>query len=186
MKISANMHLTQAEINELSRILDCSSSEMQEKLSKYTSAAMREYVDMFLGQKIFKRGSDMLEYRLFLLIEEAFGNMIPNEQKVSHLFQTTAAESRSLIRSVMSKYQYQLKVAIESSLSKIIKDAKQDSKDRPFLVVINSQNLAEELNRVLAEIDGSLPIVVKLRGSVSTYVIQPSSYKRIRERLLQD
>lgn len=183
MEIKTTINLSKLEISDLANIFECNPSDLPDILSKYAAASLREYISMFVGQKVFKRGSDILEFRLLLMIEEAFENLIPDENKVSHLFQTTSTESRSLIRSIMSKYQYQLKVAIESSLKKIIKDAKQESKDADYAVVINSQNLVDELNLMLAQIDGSLPLVAKQRGSVSTYVIKPSSYKTLKAKL---
>ena len=183
MDITVKVDIPKADASELARILGVSSTDLADELAKYTAAAVREYAAMFLGQKVFSRGSDILEHRLFLLTEEAFGNRIPDEQEVSHLFQTTATESRSLIRSVMSKYQYLLKAAIDNSLEKIIKAAKPEPGNGPYTVVINSQNLVEELNRTLAEIDGSLPLVSKERGSVSTYIIQRSSYERIKKHI---
>lgn len=66
---------------------------------------------MFIGQRVFTRGRDIQEYRLFLLIRGPFGNTIPDDQMVCDLFQTTT-QSRALVRSVMSKYQYELSQAI--------------------------------------------------------------------------
>jgi hypothetical protein len=183
MDITTTLVLSVQETNELARILECDPKDLPQKLSSYSAAAIREYVDMFLGKRVFKRGSDLNEYRLFLLIEEAFKNMIPDEQEVSHLFQTTTTESRSMIRSVMSKYQYQLKAAIDDSLLRIVQTAKQDTAGGPFTVIINSQNLVDELNRVLQEIDGSLPLVTKERLSVSTYKIPASSCAELRKHL---
>jgi len=137
---------------------------------------------MFLGQKVFRRGSDILEYRLYLLVEEAFQGQIPDEQAVSKLFQTTSTESRSIIRSVMSKYQYQLKAPIESSIAKLLESATKDKEENQYIIVANSFNLVAEMNIALAEIDGNLPPVVKKRGGISTYLIQPSSYARLKER----
>lgn len=183
MELTIDVNLSKSEISDLASIFECSPNEVQAMLSKFGTASIREYVSMFLGQKVFKRGTDILEYRLLLMVEEAFNNLIPNENTVSNLFQTTSTESRSLIRSIMSKYQHQLKVAIETSLKGIIKDAKQKSKDADYTVVINSQNLVDELNLILAQVDGSLPLVAKQRGSVSTYVIRPSSYKTLKAKL---
>jgi hypothetical protein len=183
MDITTTVPLTKPEINDLANILNCAPDGLSEILSKYAAAAMREYLSMFAGQKVFKRGSDILEYRLFLMVEEAFGNLIPDENLVSSLFQTTTTESRSLIRAIMSKYQYQLKVAIECSLQQIIRNAHQASPGDPYTVVINSQNLVDELNVMLSQIDGSLPLVSRERGSVSTYVIQVSSYKALKAKL---
>jgi hypothetical protein len=119
MKIAFNIDLDKNDKEELAIILGCNSQELAQKLSLYGVAALREYITMFLGQKVFRRGSDILEYRLFLLIESALEGQIPDEQVVSNLFQTTSTESRSLIRSVMSKYQYQLREAIEDSIKAI-------------------------------------------------------------------
>ena len=175
--------LSSPERKELARILGCAEKDLPKKIEPFLRAAAKEYITMFLGQKVYSRGSDMLEYRLFLLVQEAFGNTIPDEQGVSRLFQTTANESRSLIRSVMSKYQYQLKTAIESSLQKLLEAAQHTDGDPSYTVTINSVNLVDELNRVLAGIDGNLPSVQKKRGSVATYEIEPSSYTRLCERL---
>ena len=183
MDIQVTLTLTPTERRELANILGCSQQELPQALPAYIGAAARECVTMFLGQKVFSRGSDMLEYRLFLLIQEAFDNRIPDEQDVSRLFQTTTNESRSLIRSVMSKYQYQLKDAIDRSLTRLLEVAEHPDEEGSFMVTINSINLVDELNRVLAGIDGSLPSVAKKKGSVSTYEIEPSSYARLCERL---
>ena len=125
----------------------------------------------------------MMEYRLLLLIENAFDGRIPDEQNVSRLFQTTAAGSRSLIRAVMSKYQYQLKSVIDKSLKSIVESAKKTGGENTYSVVIKSFNLVEELNLLLEEVDGTLPRITKKQGSVATYEIAPSSYIKLSERL---
>jgi len=186
MDVTAHIHLNEEDTTELCHILDCDQGDLSNTLSAYASAALKEYVTMFLGQKVFTRGSDIIEYKLFLLIAEAFENRIPDEQEVCRLFQTTATGSRSIIRSVMSKYQYQLKAAIERSMQRLIQSAQQEDENQPYTVTINSLNVVEELNRVLADIDGNLPPVSKKRGSVSTYEIARSSYTRLMARLLPD
>ncbi|WP_217883844.1 hypothetical protein [Halomonas citrativorans] len=109
MDLTTTINFTPAEEAEISEILGCSVADLNGKLNSYVSASFKEYLSMVRGQKVFKRGSDMLEYRLFLLIESAFGGTVPDERTVSSLFQTTLTESRSLIRAVISKYQYQLR-----------------------------------------------------------------------------
>jgi hypothetical protein len=133
-------------------------------------------------QKVFSRGSDILEYRLFLLIVHAFNGQIPDEQEVSKLFQTTTTGSRSLIRAVMSKYQYQLKSFIERTLINLLDSAVVSEERDCLFLSVHNLNLVDELNRELAEIDTNLPPVQKKRGSVSTYIVFPSSYNRLCER----
>jgi len=139
---------------------------------------------MILGQKVFTRIQDIKGYRLYLLIKEVFNNRIPDDQKITDLFQTTPSESKSLVRSITSKYQYELKQAIKSTLSDIIRHAVQDHDDEnDYLVTVNSTTKIEELNSIIASIDGTLPQISKKRGSVSSYVIKASSYSKLCEKL---
>ncbi|HYM60686.1 MAG TPA: hypothetical protein VEZ11_07320, partial [Thermoanaerobaculia bacterium] len=116
MKITVDLDLSDPETKQLAGTLGCSVKDLPAKLSDSCSAAAEEYARMFLGQKVFTRGSDIQEYRLFLLIRHAFGGSIPDEQHISDLFQTTASQSGSLIRSVMSKFQYELRQVIDATL----------------------------------------------------------------------
>ena len=104
LKIETIINLPDSDVNELAKIIGCSEAELEENLKVYSSAALQELISMFLGQKVFSRGSNLLEYKLYLLIKNAFSGRIPNEQRVCRLFQKTSTGSRSLIRAVMSKY----------------------------------------------------------------------------------
>ncbi|WP_087720854.1 hypothetical protein [Salinicola salarius] len=182
MQITTTLTFTAVEEEEISAILGCDVADLNDRLNSCLGASIQEYLAMFRGQKVFKRGSDLLEYRLLLLIETAFNGEIPDERTVSSLFQTTLTESRSLIRSVISKYQYQLKSHVERTLSSSLMAAIRQNNTQDYTVVINSQNIVDELNKALADIDGSLSPVGKKRGSVSTYEISPSSYNRLCTR----
>lgn len=179
MNLTTTVNFTPEEEAEIAAILGCSAANLSGKLNSYVHASFKEYLTMIRGQKVFKRGSDMLEYRLFLLIESAFDGMVPDERTVSSLFQTTLTESRSLIRAVISKYQYQLRTYIDATLQQILNAANRLNATHDYTVVINSQNTVDELNKALADLDGSLTPVTKKRGSVSTYEIAPSSYNRL-------
>ena len=95
--------------------------------------------------------------------------------------QMNLAESRSLIRSVLSKYQYKFNTPIKISLISIIKAAKLTPSDKkedgPYFVYISSRNLVESLNKILVEIDkkGGLESISKKSGSPSTYKISNGS-----------
>lgn len=182
MQLTFNLDLSEAEEAEISTILGCSVDDLKTCLNSYFAASIKEYLTMFRGQKVFKRGNDILEYRLLLLIETAFNGVIPDERTVSSLFQTTVTESRSLIRSVLSKYQYQLKKNVHRTLNASLSGATQLGGYQNFTVVINNQIVVNELNKALADIDGGLPPVVRKRGSVSTYEIFPSSYNELCEK----
>lgn len=180
--IKAQIDLTADEKRELADILECKVNQLAESLAPYATAALTEVVSMILGQKVFTRGSDLLEHRLLLLIRHAFNGRIPDEQKVCDLFQTTTSGGRSLIRAVMSKYQYQLKASIRDTLKELIGSAELQDGGSSLTIAVHSLNLVDELNRELSDIDPSLPPVEKKRGSVSTYELQPSSYIKLCEQ----
>ena len=183
MNVTAKITLSADEISELSTVIGCTREQLAERLQVYASAAVIEYVTMMLGQRVFRRATDIHEYRLLLLIKYVFKNEIPDEQAVCHLFQCTPTESRSLIRSVMAKYQYQLKSAIETSMIKVVESAVAVNDGDPYIVAITSRNVVDALNTILAERDGSLQTISKKHGSISEYVISPASHEALCQRL---
>lgn len=171
------MKLTDAEKRQLSQILDCEAAGLEDSLQAYSEAATEEYVRMILGQRVFTRGQDVREYRLYLLIRHVFGGRLPTEQKISDLFQTTTTQSRALLRAVMSKYQYELQAAIEQTLTYVLAGAHQDSETEAWSITVDSENVVEALNRRLAAKDGTLPQVVRAKNTITTYEIANSAYK---------
>lgn len=164
---------------ELANIIGCETHELNDKLNSFGKASILEYLAMIQGIKVFKRGSDILEYRLFLLVDNVFDGRIPDEKIISKLFQTTASESKSYLRSIISKYQYQLKHAIDETLKVILLNAEIQEAAGPYNITLNSVNVIEELNKKLAAIDGTLASITKKRGSVSTYEVTKSSYEAL-------
>lgn len=183
MAISTELKLNDQEKSQLAGILNCEINSLDSVLSSYSTAALEEYCRMILGQKVFTRVQDIKEYRLYLLIKEVFSNRIPDDQKIADLFQTTPSESRSLVRSIASKYQYELQAAIKATLSEIIENATPDSDDEnDHIITVNSSTKIEELNNIIASIDGTLPQIAKKRNTVSSYVIKASSYSKLKEK----
>jgi hypothetical protein len=174
--VKATLNLTQDDEAELSRALGCKPAELSTVLAPYATAALLEYVMMFLGQKVFTRGSDIREYRLLLLIQKVLGNRIPDEARVSRLFQSTTSESRALLRAVMSKYQSQSHGAVEQSIGYILEHASPVDAGGPWLITVDNTIIVEHLNRVLAESDGRLEKVGRHGISVSTYEVTPASF----------
>jgi len=180
MKVEVQIKLDQSDSKQLAGIIGVKANQLDKAFEAFARAAVQEYAEMFLGKKVFTRGSDIREFRLFLLIRSAFGNKIPDEQKVCDLFQCSTTQARSLIRAVMSKYQYDLSEAIDDTLTATVEKISRDDEDK-LSVVINSENLVDALNVTLASIDGSLPQVSKKKDTVSTYDVKESSYQKLCE-----
>lgn len=185
MPISFELRAGKEDSEMLAEILDCPPEDLEEMLQPYARAAAAEYVEMFLGRKVFTRGSDIREYRLFLLMREVF-NQLPTEQEVSDLFQTTETQSRSLIRSVMSKYQYELTEVLNKSMKNALEAAAQDlnsEEDDDWYITVSSEYIVEALNRLIAQRDGTLTRIVLRKGTASSYVIKPSTRSELRAAL---
>lgn len=179
MAVKAKNNLSDDENVLLKGILGCSDTNYEKILSDFATAALEEYCRMILGQKVFTRMNDVKEYRLYLIIKEVFDNRIPDDQKISDLFQTTPTESKSLTRSITSKYQYELREAIKETLKKIVLNATKENEKWVFTV--NSTTKVEELNRILMSVDGTLSQVKKKKGTVSQYQMDNSSYLKLKE-----
>lgn len=181
MKLKFDISIDTSDRTLLETILQCSRTQLPDNLNKIARSAFEEYLKMILGQKVFTRGKDIQEFRLFIFIKYFFDGKIPDEQKICGLFQTTAAESRALIRSIMSKYQYELRDTIHDSLREQVVKVKKDINGDDYKLSIQNQFFKDELNRILGAIDTSLPIIEKDKGTISTYVIKASSYQKLCE-----
>jgi hypothetical protein len=177
------MELNIDETKQLAATFGCEGTNLDSQIAKYSAAAQEEYVRMILGQRVFTRGRDILEYRLYLLIKNVFDGRLPSDQQISSLFQTTTTQSRGLLRAVMSKYQYELQDAIRGTLREVLRTARNDPNSDDHLIIVDSENVIEGLNRQIIAIDGTLRQVTKLRNSASTYVIAADSYTELVEHL---
>jgi hypothetical protein len=175
-KINFELQLSPQDANQLAAIMGVKQAELPATLAAHAQAAATEYTSMYLGQKVFTRGSDIREYRLLLLIKTAFNNRIPNEQTVCSLFQCTATQARALIRSVVSKYQYDLQEAVTGTLKEAISGANWSEDKTSLLMVVKSESIVEALNQHLAALDGTLPQIKRNIETVSTYDLKASSY----------
>lgn len=182
MNVSYELEISTDEKNLLKEIFICNNEEFADKVNSFSRSASEEYLRMFLGQKIYTRGSDMREYRLFLLIKYFLNGNIPNEQTITTLFQTTHSESKSLLRSVLAKYQYDLKNCINNTIADIlINKVEHDEDDEIYYVSNIAENIVGEMNKILSTIDGSLNQITKKRNAVLTFELKPSSYEKLME-----
>lgn len=177
---------TPQERTQLAGALGCPEADLDATLAKFVAAAEEEYVRMILGQHVYSRGQDIRTYRLSLMIKHAFDGKLPSEGQISGLFQTTTSESRSLLRAVRAKYQYELRQAIRDTLRAAVDTATRDkdASDGPWLLECDSENIIAALNDEIARHKGSLPKITRTRGTASAYDIQNSTYKALKNEIL--
>jgi len=174
-----------AERAQLADALGTTMEDLDARLSDFVAAAEEEYVRMILGQQVYSRGQDIKIYRLSLLIKHAFGGHLPTEGQISTLFQTTASESRSLLRAVRAKYQYELRQAINASLTAALKNASRPEGAAKWSMVCESENIIDALNDAIIRHDGSLPKIRKEMGTAGAYEIANSTYDALTTKILR-
>jgi hypothetical protein len=179
MKLTIEVGLTEDEETSLQRILR-QEKKWPDSFAPYAAAAVEEYARMFLGQRVFTRGSDMREYRLALLIRRAFGNKIPDEQTVCDLFQCTLSQSRALLRVVMSKYQFELSIAINETLAAVVAKAEKIENKDAYVISVSNENVIAELNKVLARKPGQDEIARQTR-KLGTYELRAAAYDFLKD-----
>jgi hypothetical protein len=106
---------------------------------------------------------------------------VPADNEVSALFQTTASQSRGLIRAVLSKFRYDLAASLETSLRAVVQDAKRLN-ESDLQLVIRSANLVDAINDRIQELDATLPRLATGEG-VATYRMKQSAYEELCEAL---
>jgi hypothetical protein len=178
-------HYSDAERDQLADALGCTLKDLDDRLAKFIAAAEEEYARMILGQHVYSRGQDIKIYRLSLMIKHAFGGELPTEGQISALFQTTASESRSLLRAVRAKYQYELRQAINASLKTALKRANRQEGETNWSMVCESDNIVDALNDAVNRYDGSLPKIRKAAGTAGAYEIANSTYEALTTKILR-
>ena len=149
----------------------------QTAITKLVGAALTEYKEMLLGKGLPTRADEIRQHRLLHLIKYYYAGRIPTEVEVSSMFQLTDSESRSLIKSVRTRFRYELLNEINFTLKNIVRSANQLRRGESYRVVIQSDNVLEELNQIIEkEAPHSYPIS-RARGTAKTYEITEDSYQ---------
>lgn len=176
MNLTVQLELDPADLQRLADALGCNVDELAVRLADHATAATHEYLELYLGRRVFSRGSDILEHRLALLIEHAFGNLVPDEAAVARLFQSTLTQARSLTRSALSKYRFQLQAAARETAKDALEHAQWVAGLSAYRVNISTINLVDLLNQTLARVAGDQKAVVRHPEGQTVYVIAEGSY----------
>jgi Holliday junction resolvase RusA-like endonuclease len=175
---------TDDEKNKLMRLLNANNdNDFSEALGKIILASLDEYKEMFLGMGLPSRASEIREYRLYHLIKRFFNGRIPNELEVSSMFQLPESRSKNLILYVLTRFRYDLETDIQNTLKDIINDATQLNDDNEFRVYIESKNMVEEFNRIIARAGGRNRRLARIQGESNMYCITSDSFKIIVDSL---
>lgn len=174
MDITLNLSEEILNESDKQRLKNTLSIESEDEIEGIVMASFIEYKDMLLGNGLPTRADEIKQYRLFNLIKYYFRGRIPSESEVSRMFQLTERESKSLIKNVRTRFRYQLEDEIKYTLKKSLEECNYIN-DR-YEVIIHSDNVLEELNRIISEINPSLEPIKKVRDSSRKYYMSEDTY----------
>lgn len=175
---------TQSERENLMYLLNArTDQEFASALIRVTFAALDEYRDMFLGMGLPSRANEIREFRLYHLIKRYFQGRIPDEFEVASMFQLPVSRSKNLITNVLARFRFDLEDEIFNTLRTIIESAEDIDEGREYRVFIQSSNMVDELNRVIARSGVRYRTVTKVRNEPNQYAIAPDSHDLIRQYL---
>lgn len=173
---------TEDEVQKLKVLFKCEDNEeLNLALKNIALAALTEYKEMLLGKGLPTRADEIKQHRLFHLVKHYFQGVIPTEAEVSSMFQLTETESRALIRNVRTRFRYQLEGEILTTLQQTVVSAELNG-DK-YHVVIQSDNVLEELNRVVSSNAPQLDPITKVRGSARKYQISEDTFDLLSNSL---
>jgi hypothetical protein len=175
--------LTENEKNKLMKLLGCENDDEKFAIdiTKIAQASLCEYKDMLLGMGMPTRADEIRQYRLLHLIKNYFIDRLPSEAEVSSMFQLTQSKSKSLIQNAITRFRYQLENEIRNTLINNLKQAEFDKDANEYHLVIQSGNVLEELNRIIATIAPELDPIRKIRNMSRSYSISEDSFDKLKE-----
>lgn len=157
-------------------ILNCDSDEaLLDSLSSVGKAAMNEYLEMILGKQLPTRGDEIRERRLYHLLKSYYINRLPNEAEISSMFQLTETGSRSLLRNVRTKFRFNLESEINATVCNVLAGATRHD-DGSYHIITNSENILEEIKRVVDIKAVQLQPITKVKDSNGVHRIPADTY----------
>lgn len=160
----------------LAHALNCAPDDVEARLQGHARASLEEYVHLYLGRRVFSRGSDILEYRLALLVEHAYEGKLPPEGEIAALFQITLPQARSLVRSTLSKYRAQLREATKRTVNALLENANWKDGNAVW-IEIQAANVVDLMNQALIRRDGGASSVKRHKDAIATYVVTAAAYE---------
>lgn len=177
MNIETSVRVSADEVEQLKLVLG---EDVENRLRDLGRAALREYVDVFLGLSAFKAAEER-EQRLLLMILEAWNGRVPGDAEVGRLFNMTPTAARALIRTVVSRHRLRLAGALTAAASEAVRSAGPEADGGRRMLA--EPVIVEHLNAMLAGIDGRLKRIRLEPKTGGQYVVPIDSYDALHGAL---
>lgn len=157
--------------------------DFTKEIEKISHAAIVEYKEMLLGNGLPTRADEIRQRRLLHLIKYYFLDRIPTETEISSMFQLTEAESRTLLKSVKTRFRYELMQKIKDTLKHTVNSAQKVQNSNKYRVIIKSNNILEELNRLIGQLEPLCPPITKQKDTSQNFEMSGDAYDKLVEYL---
>lgn len=182
MDVATTVRISDDEIAPLCAALGCNADQLSDRLANVGRAALREYVEMLLGDNVL-RSPENRERRLLTWIMDGNDGIIPDEAQVSMMFNITTSSARSLLRAVMSRYRKQMAEATERAAKKVLQQCGEQDGAGLRRVSVGNPVLVEYLNGRLAQANGGFERIRLEAKTSNTYIFQGDAFNKLSEIL---
>ncbi|MTC74052.1 hypothetical protein GKR75_07150 [Providencia sp. wls1919] len=178
--MNINFDLTTQDMNQekeelLKIILKIDDAKFQDTLNKVAKASFLEYLLMMTETGMPNRADEIRQNRLLLLIQHYFGDKLPTEADLSTIFRLTQSQSKTLLANTVSRFKHTLDSTLINTMKLIIESA--EKSNELYLVVINSDIVKDELNKLITQKQPTLKPITKRKGSAGQFEISEDSYE---------
>ncbi len=152
---------------------------LQDALQRIAKCAFLEYRKMFIERGLPSKAAEVLQDRLYYLIDSYFINRLPTEAEISTIFQLTSSGSKTMLKNTMSRYRIYLGNQIRASIKKVLQSIDQDGDNCRF--VIQSETLKNEINLIINRKWPTLKKLLAVKGSAGQYECPIDTYEKLKK-----
>lgn len=170
----ANVDLTTEEEAALVRVFGGNAAGLQARLAPFASAALREYIDMFLGQAV-TTASDVRERRLVAMMLALPPARFPKDDDIARWFNLTPASARSLLRTTLARHRHKLRAVMDAAARSFIGAAGAPAQNGDREARFPNSVVIDMLNEQLAAATAVRKPIRRKADTFDTYVIPNGS-----------
>lgn len=149
--------------------LSIGAEDFEPWLQRIVKAGFMEYVKMFREKGLPTRADEVMQDRLFHLIEHLYINRLPTESEISSVFQLNPSQSKTLLKNTISRYRTRITVQLRKTLREVVVAASREGNPSRATFTITSDNVVEQLNLIVATNRPRLDKIRKTPSSAAEY-----------------
>lgn len=187
MNISITVTNQELSTQDKQLIKDClgltTQAELAAALKKLCKASFLEYCKMFKEKGLPTRADEVLQERLFFLLNNYYSDRLPSENEISTIFQLSPSQSKTLLRNTKARYRTKIASFINNTLLATLNSATQPNGGNGYEFVCTSPTIIEELNLIVSQKGPTLEPIQKIRGLASKYICATDTYNLLIQEL---